>query len=92
MENHVVKLAPSILVADLPLETRLMISDPDRFLDEFAEAGSRSFLVHCEGKNNLHRTVQHIKALGKGAEWQLTQLLPRRLWKKYSRMSTRCWT
>jgi ribulose-phosphate 3-epimerase len=49
----------------LPLETHLMISDPDFFLDEFIEAGSDSFLVHWEGNNNLHRTLQRIKALGK---------------------------
>ena len=54
-------------VTRLPLETHLMISDPDSFLDEFAEAGSTSFLVHWEGNNNLHRTVQRIKALGKRA-------------------------
>ena len=54
-------------VTRLPLETHLMISDPDLFLDEFAEAGSDSFLVHWEGNNNLHRTVQRIKALGKRA-------------------------
>ena len=42
-----------------------MISDPDLFLDEFAEAGSDSFLVHWEGNNHLHRTVQRVKALGK---------------------------
>jgi ribulose-phosphate 3-epimerase len=52
-------------VTRLPLETHLMISDPDFFLDEFAEAGSDSFLVHWEGNNSLHRTVQRIKALGK---------------------------
>src|ERR1700747_3365125 len=51
----------------LPLETHLMISNPDFFLDEFAEAGSTSFLVHWEGNNSLHRTVQSIKALGKRA-------------------------
>jgi ribulose-phosphate 3-epimerase len=51
----------------LPLETHLMITDPGFFLDEFSEAGSDSFLVHWEGNNNLHRTVQHIRALGKGA-------------------------
>lgn len=50
----------------LPLETHLMISDPDVFLDAFAEAGSDSFLVHWEGNHNLHRTVQRIKVLGKG--------------------------
>ena len=54
-------------VTRLPLETHLMISDPDFFLDEFAEAGSDSFLVHWEGNNNLHRTVQRIRALGKRA-------------------------
>ena len=54
-------------VTGLPLETHLMISDPDFFLDEFAEAGSDSFLVHWEGNNNLHRTVQRIRALGKCA-------------------------
>jgi ribulose-phosphate 3-epimerase len=52
-------------VTSLPVETHLMISDPDFFLDEFTEAGSSSFLVHWEGNNNLHRTVQRIKALGK---------------------------
>ena len=33
-------------VTRLPLETHMMISDPDFFLDEFTEAGSDSFLVH----------------------------------------------
>jgi len=54
-------------VTHLPLEVHLMISDPDFFLDEFAAAGSDSFLVHWEGNNNLHRTVQRIRALGKRA-------------------------
>ena len=52
-------------VTRLPLETHLMISDPDFFLDEFTQAGSDSFLVHWEGNNNLSRTAQRIKALGK---------------------------
>ncbi len=52
-------------VTRLPLETHLMISDPDFFLEEFVDAGSDSFLVHWEGNNNLHRTVQRIKARGK---------------------------
>jgi len=52
-------------VTRLPLETHLMILNPDFFLDEFAEAGSDSFLVHWEGNNNLHRTLQRIKAMGK---------------------------
>jgi len=54
-------------VTRLHLETHLMISDPDLYLEEFAEAGSDSLLVHWEGNNNLHRTVQRVKALGKRA-------------------------
>ena len=73
MDGHFVpniSLGPVVVqslrrVTRLPLETHLMISDPDFFLDEFTEAGSDSFLVHWEGNNNLHRTVQRIKALGK---------------------------
>jgi ribulose-phosphate 3-epimerase len=49
----------------LPLEAHLMISDPDLFVDEFARAGADSFMVHWEGNNDLSRTVQLIKALGK---------------------------
>ena len=52
-------------VTRLPLEAHLMISNPDAFLDDFAEAGSDSLLVHWEGNNNLSRTVHSIKALGK---------------------------
>jgi ribulose-phosphate 3-epimerase len=52
-------------ITRLHLETHLMISDPDLYLEEFAEAGSDSLLVHWEGNNNLHRTMQRIKALGK---------------------------
>src|SRR5262245_42848700 len=54
-------------VTGLPLETHLMISAPDLFLDEFVEAGADALLVHWEGNANLHRTVQRIKTLGKRA-------------------------
>ena len=54
-------------VTRLHLETHLMVSNPDLFLDDFVAAGSDSFIVHWEGNNNLHRTVQRIKKLGKRA-------------------------
>ncbi len=60
----------------LPMETHSMISDPDYFLDEFAVAGSTSFLVHWEGNSNLHRTVQRIKALGKRAGVAISPATP----------------
>jgi ribulose-phosphate 3-epimerase len=51
-------------VTKLPLETHLMISEPDRFLEAFAKAGSNTLIVHWEGNANLHRTVQEIRRLG----------------------------
>ena len=52
-------------VTRLPIETHLMIEDPDTFLQEFVDAGADSFLVHWEGNSNLHRTVHSIARLGK---------------------------
>ena len=52
-------------VTSLRLEIHMMITDPDFFLDEFVKAGSDSFIVHWEGNNNLHRTVQRIRSLRK---------------------------
>ncbi len=54
-------------VTRLPLEVHLMIAEPDRYLDAFADAGADSLLVHVENAVNLHRTVQHVKSLGKRA-------------------------
>jgi len=60
----VVSLRP---ITRLPLETHLMIEEPDRYLDAFAGAGADTLIVHQEGAVHLHRTVQRIKALGKRA-------------------------
>lgn len=54
-------------ITKLPLETHLMIEDPDRLLDAFSAAGSDTLIVHWEGNANLHRTIQQIKSLGKRA-------------------------
>jgi ribulose-phosphate 3-epimerase len=54
-------------ITRLPLEIHMMVSSPDLFLDEFVAAGADSFLVHWEGNNNLHRTVQRIKELRRRA-------------------------
>jgi ribulose-phosphate 3-epimerase len=66
-------------VTRLHLEIHLMISDPDLFVEEFTEAGSDSFLVHWEGNNNLHRTVQRVKALGKGVGVAINPATPARV-------------
>ena len=51
-------------VATVPLDVHLMITDPDRYLDAFAEAGASMLSVHVEVLPHLHRTVHAIKALG----------------------------
>jgi ribulose-phosphate 3-epimerase len=54
-------------VATVPLDVHLMITDPDRYIEAFAEAGASMMSVHVEVLPHLHRTVQAIKALGKKA-------------------------
>ena len=84
MDGHFVpnlSMGPAIVqslrrVTPLPLEIHLMVSDPDFFLDDFAAAGSDSFLVHWEGNNNLHRTVQRIRAFGKRAAVAINPATP----------------
>ena len=41
-----------------------MVTDPDRFLDAFAEAGASILTVHAEVLPHLSRTLQAIKRLG----------------------------
>jgi ribulose-phosphate 3-epimerase len=54
-------------VATVPLDVHLMITDPDRYIDAFAEAGADMISVHVEVLPHLHRTIAAIKALGKRA-------------------------
>jgi ribulose-phosphate 3-epimerase len=51
----------------IPFEIHLMISEPDRYLKAFAEAGADTMIVHQECAVHLHRLVQAIHALGKRA-------------------------
>ncbi len=48
----------------LPLDVHLMISDPDRYLDEFAAAGAKVLTVQAEACLHLYRTLERIRALG----------------------------
>jgi ribulose-phosphate 3-epimerase len=54
-------------VATVPLDVHLMIMEPDRYIDAFAEAGASMMSVHAEILPHLHRTIQAIKKLGKKA-------------------------
>lgn len=50
--------------ASKPLDVHLMISQPDRFIEDFARAGADILTVHYETCPHLHRTVQRIKQAG----------------------------
>jgi ribulose-phosphate 3-epimerase len=49
----------------LPLDVHLMITEPDRYLTEFAEAGADHLIVHAEACTHLQRTLAHVRGLGK---------------------------
>lgn len=50
--------------AKKPLDTHLMIVDPDRYIKTFADLGVHNLSVHYEACPHLHRTLQAIKAEG----------------------------
>ncbi|MFL7839932.1 MAG: ribulose-phosphate 3-epimerase [Candidatus Promineifilaceae bacterium] len=49
---------------DALVDVHLMIEQPDRHLEEFAEAGAGGLTVHVETCPHLHRTLQAIRELG----------------------------
>jgi ribulose-phosphate 3-epimerase len=49
----------------LPIDVHLMIVDPDRYLGAFVEAGADVVTVHVEACTHLHRTLEHVRHLGK---------------------------
>ncbi|HBZ55401.1 MAG TPA: ribulose-phosphate 3-epimerase [Syntrophobacteraceae bacterium] len=50
-------------VTKLPLDVHLMISDPDRYIEAFVDAGANWLGVHAEATPHVHRTVQRIREL-----------------------------
>jgi ribulose-phosphate 3-epimerase len=48
----------------LPLDVHLMISEPDRYVEAFVNAGANMVSVHVEVLPHLHRTIGFIKKLG----------------------------
>jgi ribulose-phosphate 3-epimerase len=51
--------------AKKPFDVHLMISPVDLFLEDFANAGADGITVHPEAGPHIHRTLQHIRSLGK---------------------------
>jgi ribulose-phosphate 3-epimerase len=73
MDGHFVPnitMGPAVLRAikphaSIPFDVHLMISPVDPYLEAFAEAGADGITVHPEAGPHVHRTLQHIRALGK---------------------------
>jgi ribulose-phosphate 3-epimerase len=69
----------------LPLDVHLMIEEPDKYLEDFIDAGADTLTVHYEASVHLHRTVHRIKESDKKAGvsinpatpiWNLENILP----------------
>ncbi|MGL5887845.1 MAG: ribulose-phosphate 3-epimerase [Leuconostoc suionicum] len=63
--NWVKQLRPE---TDLVLDVHLMIQNPERFVEEFADAGADIIGVHVEATPHIHRVLQMIKNKGVKAE------------------------
>ena len=61
-----------------PIDVHLMIVEPERYLEDFAQAGADRLLVHCEPSAtiHLHRTLSQIRDLGKAAGAVLNPATP----------------
>ncbi len=51
-------------VSDQPLDVHLMIVEPEKYIDDFIEAGARWISIHQEASVHLQRTLTYIKDSG----------------------------
>ena len=59
-----------------PLDVHLMIAPVDPYLDQFADAGADTISIHVEAGPHTHRSLRHIRSLGKRAGVVLTPQTP----------------
>jgi ribulose-phosphate 3-epimerase len=52
-------------LTDLPLDTHLMIENPDRYIPQFADAGSDVITIHAEASTDVRRDLRTIREKGK---------------------------
>jgi ribulose-phosphate 3-epimerase len=84
MDGHFVpniSIGPGVVKAirphtNKPLDVHLMIAPVDPYLDAFAEAGADTISIHVEAGPHTHRSLQHIRKLGKRAGVVLTPQTP----------------
>ena len=63
-------------VTTLPFDVHLMIENPERYIDSFADAGSDVITVHVEAARHLHRAIAQIKERGIKAGVSLNPATP----------------
>lgn len=51
-------------VSDIPFDAHLMIEDPLRYIDDFADAGCDNITVHCEAKGDIVGAMERIRERG----------------------------
>jgi ribulose-phosphate 3-epimerase len=51
-------------ITQLPLDVHLMITEPARYIGDFAAAGAHFITIHVEAARHLHRALQEIRELG----------------------------
>ena len=84
MDGHFVPnitMGPMVVAAvrrctSLPLEAHLMITNPERYIEDFAKAGADVIIVHQEVCPHLHRVIQQIRIAGKMAAVALNPSTP----------------
>ena len=63
-------------ITRLPFDVHLMIENPERYIDSFADAGSDVITVHVEAARHLHRIIAHIRERGIKAGVSLNPATP----------------
>ncbi len=63
-------------VTDIPFDVHLMISNPEKYIKDFVDAGADIITVHVESTVHLHRVIQEIKGYGVKAAVSLNPATP----------------
>ena len=63
-------------ITDIPFDVHLMIDKPERYIENFSEAGADIITVHEEATTHLHRTIEEIKSFGLKAGVSLNPATP----------------
>lgn len=63
-------------VTDIPFDVHLMIENPERYVDDFVDAGADIITVHAESTVHLHCLIQQIKGHGVKAAVSLNPATP----------------